>query len=207
MLKKISFTSCVLLSLIGCAAALVPYTNDPKQKIADAYWLFDEKYRALPAEKLLHEAIDIYKNNNDEAGLADSYRAYAIFLRSRAVEKYSERYKERGFIEKSITYKNRYLKSIEFLNKSKEYYLTKQKYDELTNTYLHIGFTYAASNNLSEACNAFNKSIDANKAFVEKNPKAKIQLDGYKSYKDYIGNLMRAAKCKRNQWDSIDPWL
>ena len=36
-----------LISLAGCAAALVPYTSDPKQKISDAYWLFDNKQRAV----------------------------------------------------------------------------------------------------------------------------------------------------------------
>jgi hypothetical protein len=39
-----------LISLVGCAAALVPSTNYPRQKITDAYWLFDEKSRPLPAE-------------------------------------------------------------------------------------------------------------------------------------------------------------
>ena len=92
-----------LISLVGCAAALVPSTSDPRQKIADAYWLFDEKSRALPAEKLIHEAIAIYQENNNEVGLAEGYTAYAIFLRSYAVSQYRDRYEDKGFIDEAVT--------------------------------------------------------------------------------------------------------
>ena len=184
-----------LISLAGCAAALVPYTNDPKQKISDAYWLFENKQRALPAQKLILEAIEIYHKNDDKSGLAQAYVAYAVFLRSFAVNRYAEHYKETGFDGGKITFEDRFNGSIEYLKKTSAIYEEKQEYDNLTNTYLHMGFTYLASNNIPKVCDMYLKSLDMNKLFIEKNPDAKLNLGGFKSYKDYIDNEMKQAKC------------
>ena len=104
----------VAVVLGGCAAALVPQTGDPKEKIAWAYWLFDDSLRPLPAENLLHESIEIYKSANDQAGLAEAYKAYGVFLRSYSIEKWRKIYIERGFIDQSVTFENRYKKSISY---------------------------------------------------------------------------------------------
>ena len=183
------------LSLAGCAAALVPYTSDPKQKISDAYWLFDQKQRALPAQKLILEAIEIYKKNNDKSGLAQAYVAYAVFLRSYAVNRYSEHYKETGFNGGNITFKDRFDASIEYLEKSSAIYEEKQEYDNLTNTYLHMGFTYLANNNIPKVCDMYMKSLDMNKLFMDKNPDVILNLGGFKTYKDYIDTELQQANC------------
>jgi tetratricopeptide (TPR) repeat protein len=184
-----------LISLAGCAAALVPYTSDPKQKISDAYWLFDDKQRALPAQKLILEAIEIYEKDGNKSGLAEAYVAYAVFLRSYAVDKYSEHYKETGFNNGNISFKDRYKGSIEYFKKSRDIYEDKQEYDNLTNIYLHMGFTYLTNNNVPKGCEMFIKSLDMNKLFMSKKPDVKLNLGGFKSYKDYIDNKMQLAKC------------
>jgi tetratricopeptide (TPR) repeat protein len=184
-----------LISLVGCAAALVPYTSDPRQKIADAYWLFDKKSRPLPAEKLIYEAIAIYQENNNEVGLAEGYVAYAIFLRSYSVSQYRDRYEDKGFIDESATFENRFSKSMEYLRKSENIYQTLSKYDDLTNTYLHMAFTSMAADDKINACKYYDKSIEANITFMSQNPDAKISLAGYKSYKDYIKPRKEEAEC------------
>jgi tetratricopeptide (TPR) repeat protein len=184
-----------LISLAGCAAALVPYTSDPKQKISDAYWLFDNKQRALPAQKLILEAIEIYKKNDNTSGLAEAYVASAVFLRSYAVDRHSEHYKETGFNNGKILFEDRYNGSIEYLKKSRAIYEKKEEYDNLTNTYMHMGFTYLTNDNIQEGCEMFIKSLEMNKLFMNKNPDAKLNLGGFKSYKDYIDNKMKLAKC------------
>lgn len=184
-----------LISLAGCAAALVPYTGDPKQKIADAYWLFDEQLRALPAEKLIHEAIAIYQKNNNKVGLAEGYKAYAIFLRSDAVSTYRDRYEDNGFIDESVTFQNRFSKSMEYLRKSESIYQILGEYDDLTNTYLHMAFTSMAADDKINACKYYDKSVEANITFMSQNPDAQISLAGYKSYKDYIKPLKDEAGC------------
>lgn len=185
----------LLAGLVGCAAALVPYTSDPKQKIADAYWLFDEQLRALPAEKLIFEAIEIYQKYNNQLGLAEGYTAYAIFLRSEAVSRYRDRYESNGFIDESITYNNRFVESMEYLRKSESIYQRLGEYDDLTNTYLHMAFTSMAADDKINACKYYDKSVDANIIFMSNNPDVKISLGGYKSYKDYIKPLKEEAEC------------
>jgi tetratricopeptide (TPR) repeat protein len=184
-----------LISLVGCAAALVPYTSDPRQKIADAYWLFDEKSRALPAEKLIQEALAIYQENKNQVGLAEGYTAYAIFLRSYAVSRYRDRYEDKGFIDESVTYENRFSKSIKYLGKAESIYQALGEFDDLTNVYLHMAFTSMAADDKTNACKYYDKSIDANITFMSQNPDAKISLAGYKSYKDYIKPRKGEAGC------------
>lgn len=184
----------LLAFLTGCAAAGVPYTSDPAKKISYAYWLFDDKLRPLPAEKLIIDSIEIYKERNDNAGLAVARTAYAIFLRSYAVEKYQGRYIKQGFIDKSITYDTRHEKSIEYLELSKDYYQSQEKYGDLTNAYLHMGFTYAVAGENTKACNVLKESISANKIFTEENPEISINLGGFETYKDYIVDVINRGK-------------
>ncbi len=177
--------------LTGCAAVGVLSTNNPKQKIADAYWLFDEKQRPLRAEPLIKESITIYQSNNNAFGLAEAYVAYGIFLRSYAVERHESRYRKYGFLDKSITYDNRYVKSIEYFEKAAKIFKDSNNLDKLTNVYLHMGFTYGTANLMGKACEKFRQSIVFNKEFKKQNPNATIQLNGHKSYKKYIQNLLK----------------
>ncbi len=87
---RIYLTILLIISInsLGCAAAGVPITFNPAKKLWYAQTLFDENDRPLPAQYLIEEAIEIYKNRNDEIGLADAYRAYAFFLQSNAVAKW-----------------------------------------------------------------------------------------------------------------------
>lgn len=183
------------IALAGCAAALVPYTTDPNQKLSDAYWLFDTKQRALPAQKLILESIEIFEEENNQSGLAKAYVAYAIFLRSYAVDRYAEHYKESGFNNGKIAFNDRYNASIEYLEKSVSIYKEKQEFDNLTNTYLHMGFTYLTDNNVAKGCEMFMKSLDMNKIFMAKNPDAQLNLGGFNSYQEYIDNKVKQAKC------------
>ncbi len=185
----------MLTTLVGCAAALVPYTSDPKQMIANAYWLFDDEERPLPAERMILEAIDIYNKNEDQAGLAQAYTAYGIFLRSLAVYKYSGHYSKHGFINPDISFAERYNKSIDYFDKSRAIYESKHQYDLLTNVYLHMGFTYWADNNTADACTMFAKSLEANTRFIAENPTAVLNLGGFPSYSEYLDSRIKSASC------------
>jgi hypothetical protein len=48
-------SSCIAI-LCGCAAAMVPASNDPERKLGWATVLMDEQDRPLPAERLIREA-------------------------------------------------------------------------------------------------------------------------------------------------------
>lgn len=195
---KMIFILFTVIFFTGCAAVGVLSTNDPKQKITDAYWLFDEKRRPLRAEPLIKEAIKIYQNNNDTSGLAEGYIAYGIFLRSYAVERYSERYQEKGFLDINVTYENRHEKSIEYFEKAAKIFKNSKELDKLTNIYLHMGFTYMSANLVSDGCKKFKESIIFNEKFKKQKTNAKIQLEGNSSYKKNIKNLLEKGSITCN---------
>jgi len=118
---------CVELSgflfLVGCAAMGVFATSNPDVKLSDAEYLYMNKGRPLPAERLIFEAIEIYQKQNDSQGLGHAYRAYGDLLRSPIVAtKYDKIYREYGFRDKTVTFENRVAKSKEYYTKSLEYY-------------------------------------------------------------------------------------
>jgi len=194
--NKIFFISLLLTLIGGCAAMLVPETNDPAQKLRDAYMLFDKQKRPLPAERLIRESIDIYKKSNDELGLAEAYKAYGYFFRSGAVEKYHKHYNAKGFIETSASYNTRHDKSIEYFDKAKEIYLKNSKYGDVTNIYLNMGFTYEFANNNEKACESYKKSLNSNIKHLEMIPEAPIVLpSGFKSYEEYINGFNKRLGC------------
>lgn len=181
--------------LIACSSAVVPYTSDPDVKVAQAKWLFEEKYRAIPAEKLLHEARNIYEKDNNETGLAELNRVYAMFLSSYSVDRYQSRFEDKGFMEPGVTYDNRYSKSIEYFIKSEKYYISNKEHDSLTNIYLRMAFTYAIADDVKNSCGMFDRSIEENKVFMTQNPEAIIELDGYPSYMAYVSEKKKIAGC------------
>lgn len=61
-----------LLPLIGCAAALVPESSNPRTKINQATTLFNEQQRPVGAVKLLKQAIPLAQQQNDKESEADA---------------------------------------------------------------------------------------------------------------------------------------
>jgi tetratricopeptide (TPR) repeat protein len=192
---RIIITTLWLATLTACSAALVPYTSNPDEKVAQAKWLFESKYRALPAEKLLNEAKEIYLKDNNMVGLAEFNRIYGLFLNSHAVDKYEARYIEKGFIEPGVTYENRYDKSIEYYKKTEKVYIENEEHDSLTNIYLLMGFTYSKAGKLKESCLMLDKSIEENNIFSKNNPEAVIKLAGFSSYTAFIEDTKSKAGC------------
>ncbi|MEW6521485.1 MAG: hypothetical protein AB1461_18975 [Thermodesulfobacteriota bacterium] len=192
------FSLLFAVTLSACAAALIPATSDPQKKIGYAYMLFDEQQRPLPAERLIREAIEAYKQQNDELGLAEGYRAYGFFFRSPAIEKWRKIYEEHGFLDKSATYFNRYDESIEYFEHSARLFEKNDKYDSLTNIYLNMGFTYEFAKKNDKACEAYRTSLVASSKFKESNPSTSITLPkGFVgTYEDYINGLLKRLECK-----------
>jgi len=185
-----------VLILSGCAAIGVPHTNDPAKKIGYAYQLFDKQQRPLPAEKLIREAIDILKTQNNCYGLSEAYRAYGFFFRSAAVEKYHKHYKANGFMEPGATFDNRHEYSIKYFEKAGAIYLENNAYDKLTNIYLNMAFTYEFAKNNAKACEFYKKSLSSNKKYDELNPDSTMNLpEGFSSYGEYVRKHMERVKC------------
>ncbi len=197
-MKNTWFLSAMLLSLYlgGCAAMLVPETNDPIEKINWAYELFNNQGRPLPAERLIREAIETCEKEDNDSCLGKAYVAYGFFFRSPSVEKHEKIYRENGFLEKAATFDNRLTKSKEKFERGIAYYLNTNEYDALTNAYLNLGFTYYFLNDKKGECQPYAKSLEYNKKNMEVNPNAKVSLPpGVSSFKEYVATHQNRAGC------------
>jgi len=197
-MKKIRLVCAVLLALqllAGCAAALVPLTSDPAEKLAWAGAL-QKQDRPIPAQPLIREAITIYQEQKNEMGLAKAYRAYGLFLTSKAVANWSKFYQEYGFMDQS-TYDTRFQKALDYYEKS----LTiadKNEYTEmLPNIHLLMASAYKTLQQNDAACSSFNKSLGAHQALKKINPQRQVYvLPGYNSYEGLIEDLKNQTGCK-----------
>jgi len=199
IIRMYRFAIVMLVSILltGCAAMGVPVTNDPREKIGWALNLYEKQNRPIPAERLLKEALDIYQSNNDELGLAETYRQYAFFLESVTIEKWESHYRKNGFMDKSVIYDARYEKAVEYFQKARDIYSKKAKYDLLTNIDLVTGNTYLTYiGDQNKACKYYDRSLADYQEFNKENPTVQIKLPAeFNSYAEYIAAVKKRAKC------------
>lgn len=69
--------------LASCSGFLVPESSDPHTKLSQSRQLMAQG-RHIPAEKLIHEAIDMFKAKQDFNGLAYGHEALAKFYLNKA---------------------------------------------------------------------------------------------------------------------------
>ena len=197
-MKKIRLVCAVLLTLQllgGCAAALVPVTSDPAEKLA---WASDlqKQDRPIPAQQLIREAIAIYQEQKNEMGLAEAYRAYGVFLTSQAVANWSKFYQEHGFMDQSA-YDTRFQKALDYFEKSLSIANKNQYIEMLPNIHLLMGFSYKHLKQNDAACSSFSKSLEAHQALMKINPPRQVYvLPGYTSYESLIENFKNQTGCK-----------
>jgi hypothetical protein len=72
-----------LITMVSCAAALVPETSDPNEKLKQSYELVAGK-RGIAAEKVIGQAMQIFQAKGNKEGIARAYYAYALLYRSDA---------------------------------------------------------------------------------------------------------------------------
>jgi hypothetical protein len=53
----------------------IPYTSDPWKKMDYSYQLMSQN-RVIPAERITGEALEIFKERNDEGGMAEAYHTF-----------------------------------------------------------------------------------------------------------------------------------
>jgi tetratricopeptide (TPR) repeat protein len=172
-------------------------TNDPALKLKWASESFNSLDQPVKAEELIWESVEIYRKERNQLGLAESYRQYALFLRSNTVVKFSDYFKDEGFIDKTITYKTRYEKAVEYFNKSKDLYEDYGHIDVISNIYVSLGKTYDMMNKTKEACESFNKGLENYGDYKKANPEAQeLRSEEMANYEEYIGIMKKQAGCE-----------
>lgn len=205
-MKTKSLIICLLslFMLSGCAAMLVPETNNPEEKLNWAYELCYNQARPLPAEKLIFEAMAIYQKQNNSLGLGHAHSHYGDLLLSSSIIKWQKVYIENGFQDKSVTFGNRIAKSKEYFTKALDYYQSAEKqfiesdqFDKLTNVYFNMAWAYYRLDDRNNSCRFYDKSLAAYNENIRRNPTAKPQVSsGYGSPADQIASEKKRAGCE-----------
>ena len=194
-----------LLSLAGCAGVGIVATGDPLTKLNDAQVLFARKDRPLPAERLINEAIVIYRQKDDAHGLGNSYREYGDLLSSATVMRWEAIYRRDGFIDKSVTYDNRLDKAKDFYRSALENYRRAEtdhrdagQYDALTNVYINMAFSHQALGETAQACADFDRAVEAYRENMHRNPDARPIIPArFKDLPESVESAKQQAGCPR----------
>ncbi len=144
----------LLLLLSGCAGVGLVATSDPNEKLSQADYLMQQD-RALLAELTIKDAIEIFKKNNDELGLADAYHAFGNLYKHPT---YHGKWKPQ--FEKAGTYDGSYMKSIENFEKAMNIFKKHKEGSGVAKCLLGIGNAYGIKGNTLQSCEYYNKASD-----------------------------------------------
>jgi tetratricopeptide (TPR) repeat protein len=185
--------ACVLaLLLTACAAFMVPETSDPAKKLGWARELIENQNRPIPAERLIVEAVGIYQQQQNELGLAEAYRMYGLFFKSRAVGNFEEYYQKNGFNDKTASYGARYQKAIEYFDKAR---VLLEKNDDvrwITNVHVQKAFAYELMNNIGAACDAYDAALKSHHAAQRSHPD--LVTLGFKGLSNFEQEMVERKK-------------
>jgi hypothetical protein len=148
--------STLMLILAGCSAMGVVATSDPHEKLRQAqYQLQDDQNRPIPAERLIREAIEIYREKGDEQGLAVGYLRYAEFFNSNSVGRWEPFYQKNGFMDKEAVFDKRWERSLEYLQKARDLYEKQSNYALLTYVDEEFALIYKHFKDHKNTCHYF----------------------------------------------------
>jgi len=186
----------LILLLTGCAGVGVVATSDPRVKLSDAEYLCFHEDRPVMADKLIFEAIQICKDKSDQACLAQGYRAYGFFFKSACVEHWEKIYRKYGFNDKSASYDDRFSKSVEYFEKSRQIFVQLEDFGMVTNVDLNTGYAYMLMGKKNLACRAFDKSVVSSREAIRRHPDLPMNLPkGYSSYDEFIASVKNREGC------------
>ena len=174
------------------AMAWLFQSAEEKLKVAEV--MYEERDRPLRAQVLLDEARRIYEKDGDIVGIANVNRAYAYFLRSKAVERWSKM----EFDDKTVNHSNRFQKAIEYLEKALEVYEEKGLYAYASNVHFNMAVIYSDKlNNNGMACRHLEDSLRNHIKYNESNLNdGKVELlRGYDSFQEIIDKAKIEANC------------
>ena len=164
------------------------------EKLNDAHHLYTFEYRALIAERLIWEAMDIFRERQDFHGLGHAHREYADLLTSPSMGRWEKVFREDGFRDATVTYDNRPEKAKEYYARAMDLYrraepsLVEDKvYDALTNLYYNMAYASFQLSEIEESCTYVKKSLDAYAQNIVQNPDAKPHVPpGYDSFQSLV---------------------
>ena len=190
-------------ALLGaCSGVGIVASSDPMVKLNEAEELFRRQDRPLAAERLILEAMEIYRLQGNARGLGNANREYADLLRSTAVAgKWQKHYQDHGFLDRSVNYENRFEKSTEYYEKALAYYTEAEKkvrpseqWDDLTNLYFNMAWTASQLGHTSRSCAYYDQSLSAYEQNMARHPGVKPYA-GSGAFADMIRTSKKRLGC------------
>lgn len=179
--------------LWGCSAALVPYAGTVPAKLDAANSLL-QMNRPLPAERLMVEAVDLAKKEQDTAGLADAYVQYGRFFLSPAVKGYARSYRQDGFMDKEAIFDRRAERARYYLELARE---TRRAggIPEYGQVDFWISAAYHQEGDKANTCLALRRSLETHAQAQAARPSQVEVLEGYATWEAFIAAFQKDAGC------------
>lgn len=197
MKKKIIilFIACCFLS--ACAAAGVVASSDPRQKLKDAYSLLREN-RPYPAERLIREAMEGFKEQNNSYELGLAQLMYGQFVKSQNFDwpLFRGQYPNTETAEQRNTFALPYFK--EAINNFRIAASDpKLSHDTKSGYYWREYLAHRELKDSDGMCSALRNMKIENDAFMKENPGAKVNVNPpYKTFDEFMSGSMQDAHCK-----------
>ena len=155
---KLTIISLITLFLLGCAAAGVPYTNDPMTKLNYAYQLMETQGRGLAAEKLGLEALVDLEKSNNIYGVAEAHIFLGLFYKNRSYREHKD------FYEKHDEYDETASKSIKHFELAVKAFEDDGDYWGVSKALFSMGNAYGTDNDYVNGCIKFKESLSIYKS-------------------------------------------
>lgn len=181
--KYILFLLMVLVLLNGCAAALVPYTSEPNQKLKNSYALLSTG-RAIPAEKFAKEALETFESENNFRGMAEAHVFLGQFYQSPTYRRYAK------FYEKNDSYDPSNGKAIHHSQIAVDIYNQINNHTQKAKAKSILATAYLTED-LNKACALFDESLDAYEIGRIETP---LESFEYNNYYGSFNGLIEAFK-------------
>ena len=189
-MRKLAALLCVVM-LAACAGVGIPLTNDPDAKLALATTLVNDG-RVMQARGQTEEAIAIFEQRGDRAGLARAYRVYALVAFSGGINadpivlRKTPPHPRREELERAEEYLNRAAPlAVE----------TGQPYLVARITLL-LGSSQYERGNHREACTLYDRAIDQWRAAEAKQPGVVFQMaPGVRDFPDAVARIKATVPC------------
>lgn len=190
-LTRISIFVALHISLGGCLAFGVPYTSDPSKKLSQSYYLMSQN-RFIPAERIIGEVLETYKERNDEAGMAEAYHTFGNLYKNNGLSTPSNK----QYYQSSGIYEKRFDLSKDYFEKAASLYEKQQDFMGLTKSNFGIANAYWGLKNKEKTCEYYDKSLEVYNKGKKNNPNVQLPiLTGYKDAREMIEHFKEIAVC------------
>ncbi len=181
----------VVLVLTGCAAFGIPATSDPNQKLRYAYALMDQ-CRPIPAERLIGEALGLYKEKGDEIGMAEAYHSFGNLYKFNC---YHQKH-EKSLLATVGSHEKAYELSKQNFEKAAQLYKKHDDFIGISKSYFGIGNVYGIQGNKSKECAFYDESLKYYYQAQTENLKASANiLTNFKDFPEMVEKFKSKDGC------------